>query len=93
MLSARAAGAEPIVITDLVQSRLDFAKQLVPGVRTVLISRDKSPQEQAEVIKKVAEVPLTVALECTGFEGSIHTAIYVRFCITWKHLSHYIFSL
>jgi L-iditol 2-dehydrogenase len=39
LLSARAAGAEPIVITDLFQSRLDFAKKLVPGVRTILIGK------------------------------------------------------
>ncbi|KAK7061011.1 hypothetical protein VNI00_000746 [Paramarasmius palmivorus] len=76
LLSARAAGAEPIVITDLVQSRLDFAKQLVPGVHTVLIDRNKSPQEQAEVIKEVAGGAVKVVLECTGFEGSIHTGIY-----------------
>lgn len=41
LLSARAAGAEPIVITDLFQSRLDFAKTLIPGVRTVLIGKSK----------------------------------------------------
>ncbi|THU87991.1 GroES-like protein [Dendrothele bispora CBS 962.96] len=76
LLGARAAGAEPIVITDLFQSRLDFAKKLVPGVRTVLISRNLSPKEQAEVIKQTAEVPLKVALECTGVESSIHTSIY-----------------
>ncbi|ESK96500.1 l-arabinitol 4-dehydrogenase [Moniliophthora roreri MCA 2997] len=76
LLSARAAGAEPIVITDLVQSRLDFAKQLAPGIHTVLIDRTKSPQEQAEVIKEVAGGAVKVVLECTGFEGSIHTGIY-----------------
>ncbi|KAF5387370.1 hypothetical protein D9757_005763 [Collybiopsis confluens] len=80
LLSARAAGAEPIVITDLFQSRLDFAKSLVPGARTILIDRNASPKEQAEVIKKAAGGPLQLALECTGVESSIHTAIYsVRF--------------
>jgi len=77
LLSARAAGAEPIVITDLVQSRLDFAKRLVPGVRTILIERGSTPQESAEKIKSTAEGPLKIALECTGVESSIHTAIYV----------------
>ncbi|KAG7093693.1 hypothetical protein E1B28_007349 [Marasmius oreades] len=76
LLSARAAGAEPIVITDLVQSRLDFAKKLVPGVRTVLIDRNITPQEQAESIKQVADGAVKVVLECTGFESSIHTGIY-----------------
>ncbi|KAF5316095.1 hypothetical protein D9619_006458 [Psilocybe cf. subviscida] len=76
LLSARAAGAEPIIITDLFQNRLDFAKQLVPGVRTVLISRSSSSKEVAEQIKVAAEGPLNVALECTGVESSIHAAIY-----------------
>lgn len=77
MLSARAAGAEPIVITDLFQSRLDFAKKLVPGVRTILIGRESTPKESAEKIKAAAEGPIKVALECSGVENSIHTAIYV----------------
>ncbi|KAL0953783.1 hypothetical protein HGRIS_004967 [Hohenbuehelia grisea] len=76
LLSARAAGAEPIVITDLFQSRLDFAKKLVPGVRTVLIERGTTPQRQASQIKEAAEGPLTLALECTGVESSVHTAAY-----------------
>ena len=77
LLSARAAGAEPIVITDLFQNRLDFAKKLVPGVRTVLISPNTTSKEQAAQVKEAAGGPLGVALECTGVEGSIHTAIYV----------------
>lgn len=76
LLSARAAGAEPIVITDLFQSRLDFAKQLVPSVRTVLIQRDLTPKDQAAKIKDIAGVPLAIALECTGVESSVHTAIF-----------------
>ena len=77
LLSARAAGAEPIIITDLFQNRLDFAKKLVPGVRTVLISPNTTSKEQAAQVKKAAGGPLGIALECTGVEGSIHTAIYV----------------
>ncbi|KAE9397054.1 GroES-like protein [Gymnopus androsaceus JB14] len=86
LLSARAAGAEPIIrdvatltvpiITDLFQSRLDFAKSLVPGVRTVLVDKKLSPKEQAKVIKDIAGGPLQLALECTGVESSIHTAVF-----------------
>ncbi|KAF5338337.1 hypothetical protein D9611_012456 [Ephemerocybe angulata] len=76
LLAARAAGAEPIVITDLVQSRLDFAKTLVPGVRTVLIDPKKSPKEQAAIIREKAGQLVDLVLECTGFEGSIQTGIY-----------------
>lgn len=77
LLSARAAGAEPIVITDLFQNRLDLARKLVPGVRTVLIERGATPNESAEKIKAAAEGPIKIALECSGIENSIHTAIYV----------------
>lgn len=65
------------MITDLFQNRLDFAKKLVPGVRTVLIERGSVPKESAEKIKAAAEGPIKLALECSGVENSIHTAIYV----------------
>lgn len=78
LLSARAAGAEPIVITDIFQSRLDFAKKLVPGVRTVLIERGTTSKDQAALIKAAAGSPLKLSLECTGVESSIQTAVYVR---------------
>lgn len=77
LLSARAAGAEPIVITDLFQNRLDFAKKLVPTVRTVLIERDLSLEDQAAKIKTAAGTAFRVGLECTGVESSIATAAYV----------------
>jgi L-iditol 2-dehydrogenase len=76
LLSARAGGAEPIVITDLFQSRLDFAKKLVPGVRTVLIERQWTPKEVAQKVKETAGMPLKLTLECTGVESSIQSAIY-----------------
>ncbi|KAE9397055.1 GroES-like protein [Gymnopus androsaceus JB14] len=62
-------GAGPIVVSI-------FAKSLVPGVRTVLIDRNATPKEQAKVIKDIAGGPLQLALECTGVESSIHTAVF-----------------
>ena len=79
LLAARAAGAEPIVITDLFQSRLDFANSIVPGVRTVLIEKGLTPHQQADKIKEAAGGELRLSLECTGVESSISTAIYVSF--------------
>ncbi|KAK2463519.1 hypothetical protein APHAL10511_004270 [Amanita phalloides] len=76
LLAARAAGAEPVVITDLFHNRLDFAKKLVPGVRTVLIPRTSTPKENAEQIKGAADGPLKLAMDCTGVESSINSAIY-----------------
>jgi hypothetical protein len=42
-----------------------------------LISPNTTSKEQAAQVKEAAGGPLGVALECTGVEGSIHTAIYV----------------
>ncbi|KIY73893.1 GroES-like protein [Cylindrobasidium torrendii FP15055 ss-10] len=81
LLAARAAGAEPIVITDLHQSRLDVAKSIVPTVKTVLIDPSVSQEDQAKKIVEAAGQEISVALECTGFEGSIGTA---AFCLRYK---------
>lgn len=75
LLAAKAAGSIP-VITDLSQSRLDFAKKLVPSVKTVLIERGQTPKDIAQKIKEEAGMPLTLALECTGVESSVHAAIF-----------------
>ncbi|KAF8249820.1 sorbitol dehydrogenase [Wilcoxina mikolae CBS 423.85] len=85
LLCARAAGAEPIVITDIDQGRLDFAKSLVadkPGtLGTYLVPRGKSDEENAAAIVEVfGGVEPDVCLECTGVESSIGAAIFaVRF--------------
>lgn len=78
LLAARAAGACPIVITDLAASRLEFAKRLVPGVRTVQVERGQSAQELATQVKKAAGLDkgMSITLECTGSEPSIQAAIF-----------------
>jgi len=77
LLSARAAGAEPIVITDLDANRLAFAKRVVPDVRIVLVDRGATAKNTARKIREIADgiIP-RVALECTGVESSVNTAIY-----------------
>lgn len=67
------------MITDLFQSRLDFARKLVPTVHTLLIAPESIPKVNAEQIKKAADGPVKLAMECTGVESSIHNAIYVWF--------------
>lgn len=61
----------------VLQSRLDFAKTLVPSVRTVLVKPGTSPQDVALEIKQAAGLDLSVALECTGVQSSIWAAIHV----------------
>jgi threonine dehydrogenase-like Zn-dependent dehydrogenase len=78
LLAAHAAGCTPIVLTDINQERLAFAKKLIPGVQTCLVGRKKTAEETARAIKMLCgEVELKHALECTGAESSIKTAILV----------------
>lgn len=76
-----AAGAEPIIITDINPSRLKFAKDLVPRARTYKIEPGvSSEQAGAEIVKLGNGIQPSVALECTGVEASVASAIWaVRF--------------
>ncbi|KAF4551060.1 L-arabinitol 4-dehydrogenase-like protein 3 [Elsinoe fawcettii] len=76
LLAANAAGASPIVITDLDDNRLYMAKKLIPRVRTLQVQRGDQPQEIAEAIKEKLGQEAKLVIECTGVESSIHTAIY-----------------
>lgn len=77
LLAANAAGAAPIVITDLDENRLKMARSLVPRVRTVQVQRDQEAQQVAANIKQALGQEAKLVIECTGMEVSIHTAIYV----------------
>lgn len=85
LLSARAAGACPIVITDIDEGRLAFAKSLVPEVRTYKVERGKSAEECADGIINAMNdgqgsgptaLRPKLALECTGVESSVNSAIW-----------------
>lgn len=75
-LCARAAGAEPLVITDIDQGRLDFARSVVPGIRTVLVERSQKAEEIGDNIVKAAGLRPAIAIECTGVESSVTAAIF-----------------
>ena len=77
MLCCKAAGATPLVITDIDEKRLQFAKTLNPAVRTCLISSRATPAEcAAEIIKNADGQSLHLAIECTGVPSSISNAIH-----------------
>jgi L-iditol 2-dehydrogenase len=69
-----ASGAEPLVITDIDEGRLKFAKELVPRVRTYKVERNKTPEQAAEDLVKLAGMRFALAMECTGVESSVATA-------------------
>ena len=73
---ARAAGASPIVITDIDEGRLEFAKTFCPGVKTHKVEFGHSAEEFAARVIELGEGnEPAIALECTGVESSIAGAI------------------
>jgi L-iditol 2-dehydrogenase len=80
LLAANAAGANPIVITDLDQSRLATAKQFVPRVKTLAVDISEKPATVgARIIQELGGVSARLVFECTGIESSLQAAIYVSF--------------
>lgn len=81
LASARASGAHPIVITDVEPTRLAFAKEMVPTVRTYQVDITKSNEENGLAVRKLfgetEYVQPRVALECTGIESSVCSAAYM----------------
>ncbi|KAF2163840.1 hypothetical protein M409DRAFT_37131 [Zasmidium cellare ATCC 36951] len=76
LLAAHAAGAAPIVMTDIDETRLNRARQYVPRVRTVLVGKQDQPKDVAQRIVEAMGSKAKLVLECTGVESSIHTGIY-----------------
>ncbi|KAI2631144.1 sorbitol dehydrogenase [Xylaria nigripes] len=80
LAAARASGAHPLVITDIDERRLQFAKELVPQCHTYKVNPQLSAEETAKEIRKLYgddeySQPASV-IECTGVESSICTACY-----------------
>lgn len=77
LLCCKAAGAEPMVITDIDEGRLKFAKQLAPSVRTHLVTKEETPEQFGDRIMNLADNErVNVAIECTGFGPSVSGAIH-----------------
>ncbi|KAK7116618.1 sorbitol dehydrogenase-like [Littorina saxatilis] len=74
LLVARARGAAEVVITDLDQSRLDFAKTM--GASAVIKVSSKDPKVTAAQVEEVLGEPADITIECSGAPPSIRTAIY-----------------
>ncbi|KAI0126445.1 alcohol dehydrogenase GroES-like domain-containing protein [Xylariales sp. AK1849] len=76
LLCAKAAGACPLVITDIDEGRLKFAKELVPSVVTHKVERMSAEDSAKAIVKTFGGVEPTVAIECTGVESSVASAIW-----------------
>ena len=76
LLCAQAAGAAPLVITDIDAGRLDFARKLVPRALTHKVEFSHSVTDfQSAILALTNGVEPSHALECTGVESSIAGAI------------------
>jgi len=75
-MCCRAAGCEPLVITDIDEGRLVFAKEAIQGVKTLKVVMGQSAEQFAERVVELMEgEEPSVAMECTGVESSVSGAV------------------
>ncbi|CAF0803849.1 unnamed protein product [Adineta steineri] len=73
MLAAKAMGADTVIMTDISQSRLDFAKKI--GASHVILA-DKDAQKTAQIVIETLGCMPDISIECSGAESSIQTTFY-----------------
>lgn len=76
LLCCQAAGACPLVVTDIDEGRLKFAKELCPSVITHKVERLSAEDSAKAIVKSFGGIEPAVAMECTGVESSIAAAIW-----------------
>jgi len=77
LLCLRAAGACPLVITDIDEGRLAFAREICPSVVTHKVAPGRSAEEAARaVVEAFGGTEPSLAMECTGVESSIAAAVW-----------------
>ncbi|XP_055353601.1 sorbitol dehydrogenase-like [Paramacrobiotus metropolitanus] len=74
VLAARAMGASKIVITDVVEDRLKFAKEL--GADHTINVAGKNAKAVAALVEEALGRHADCTIECSGFETSQAAAIY-----------------
>ncbi|CAJ1049727.1 Hypothetical predicted protein [Xyrichtys novacula] len=75
LLVAKAMGASQVVITDLSSERLAMAKELGADFQ-LTVTRGDGPQQLAQSVADMLGAQPHIAIECTGVESSMQTAIY-----------------
>ncbi|CAF0742915.1 unnamed protein product [Adineta ricciae] len=73
MLAAKAMGADTIIMTDISQARLDFAKTV--GATYILLA-DNDAQKTAQKVTETLGCMPNISIECSGAESSIQTTFY-----------------
>jgi len=73
MLAAKAMGADTVIMTDISQPRLDFAKKL--GATHVVLAENSSEATAKRVVETLGSMP-NISIECSGAESSIQATFY-----------------
>lgn len=76
LATVKAAGACPIVITDIAEERLKFAKEFCPSVITHKVERASPEDSGKAIVESFGGIEPAVAIECTGVESSVNAAIW-----------------
>ncbi|KAI2622531.1 GroES-like protein [Hypoxylon sp. NC1633] len=76
LLCCQAAGACPLVITDIDEGRLKFAKEICPSVITHKVERLSAEDSAKRIVESFSGIEPAIALECTGVESSVAAAIW-----------------
>lgn len=75
-LCCKAAGAAPLLITDIDEGRLKFAKELIPNILTHKVEFSHSVDDfRNAVVGLMGGIEPAIAMECTGVESSVNGAI------------------
>ncbi|KAI2638480.1 GroES-like protein [Xylaria nigripes] len=76
LLCCKAAGACPLVITDIDEGRLKFAKEICSSVITHKVERMSAEDSGKAIVASFGGIEPAVTMECTGVESSIASAIW-----------------
>lgn len=76
LLTAKAMGASKVVITDIIESRLEVAKELGADY-TVVVKPNDSEEHLSEVITELLEDMPSITIDCSGFETTIKLGLKV----------------
>jgi len=76
MICLKAAGACPLVITDIDEGWLRFAKEVCPSVITHKVERLSAEDSAKAIVQSFGGIEPALAMECTGVESSIAAAIW-----------------
>lgn len=74
LLAAKAMGAGRIMVTDLVQSRLDVAKE-IGATHTLLVQPTASEKDNVETVHKLLGVQPNKTIDCSGAQATTRLAM------------------